>query len=191
MIYTKLTEKAMKIAFSAHVNQTDKAGLPYFHHPMHLAEQFNDEKLVATALLHDVVEDTQVTFDDLEKAEIPKDVIIALKLLTHDNHQDYNEYIKKIADNDIARKVKIADLQHNMDETRLREDNSVSPYDAAKIEKRREKYRNAYAFLKQYDAKTNKHNNKNRYKNIATREINNESCVNAHNDDQDDTNLDL
>ena len=118
MINTQLTRKAMIIAYNAHMNQFDKAGVPYIYHSIHLAEQMETETECIVALLHDVVEDTDVTFKDLEK-EFPKDSIEALKLLTHDKKVDYMEYIKAIKKNDIAKKVKIADLIHNSDETRL------------------------------------------------------------------------
>ena len=83
MIYTKLTKKAMKIAFEAHKNQTDKNGMPYIYHPIHLAEQMSDEATVCVALLHDVVEDTDTTFEDLEKEGFTPEIISALKLMTH------------------------------------------------------------------------------------------------------------
>ena len=65
MIYTPLTLKALKICFQAHKNQTDKAGSPYVFHPFHLAEQMEDEYSVCTALLHDVIEDTDITLEYL------------------------------------------------------------------------------------------------------------------------------
>ena len=67
MIYNELTQKAMRISFDAHKDQTDKNGMPYIFHPIHLAEQMTDEKTICVALLHDVVEDTDVTFEQLEK----------------------------------------------------------------------------------------------------------------------------
>ena len=85
MIYTALTKKAMRIAFDAHKDQVDKAGLPYIFHPYHLAEQMDDEVSVCAALLHDVVEDSSMTFDDLAVQGIPTAVIDVLKLLTHDD----------------------------------------------------------------------------------------------------------
>ena len=85
MIYTALTKKAMRIAFDAHKDQVDKAGLPYIFHPCHLAEQMEDEVSVCAALLHDVVEDSSMTFDDLAVQGIPTAVIDVLKLLTHDD----------------------------------------------------------------------------------------------------------
>jgi len=119
MVYTTLTKKALKICFNAHKDQVDKSGLPYVFHPFHLAEQMNSEDEVCAALLHDVVEDTNITFEDLEKEGFNNKVIDALKLLTHDDDTPYMEYVKKIKLNDIARKVKLADLKHNTDLTRL------------------------------------------------------------------------
>lgn len=118
MIYTKNTKKAIIIAYNAHINQKDRSGLPYILHPIHLAEQMDTEEECIVALLHDVVEDTEVTFKELEK-EFSKTIIDALKLLTHDKDTDYFEYIEKIKSNPLAKKVKLADLKHNSDETRL------------------------------------------------------------------------
>ena len=118
MIYTDNTIKAMKIAYKAHDGQKDKAGVPYIFHPIHLAEQMKAEEECIVALLHDVVEDTDVTFEDLEK-EFSQIIIDALKLLTHNKSVEYMEYIKNIKNNPIARKVKLADLNHNSDKTRL------------------------------------------------------------------------
>ena len=80
MIYTPLTKKAIKLAYKAHKGQYDKAGLPYITHPLHLAESMDDKYTTIAALLHDVVEDTDITLDDLAN-EFPKEVIDALKLL--------------------------------------------------------------------------------------------------------------
>ena len=118
MIYTKNTKKAIIIAYNAHINQKDRSGLPYILHPIHLAEQMDTEEECIVALLHDVVEDTDITFEELEK-EFSKTIIDALKLLTHDKDTDYFEYIEKIKSNPLAVKVKLADLKHNSDETRL------------------------------------------------------------------------
>ena len=119
MIYTKLTKKAMKIAFEAHKNQTDKNGMPYIYHPIHLAEQMSDEATVCVALLHDVVEDTDTTFEDLEKEGFTPEIISALKLMTHDEAVPYMDYVSKIKTSPIATAVKLADLRHNSDLTRL------------------------------------------------------------------------
>lgn len=131
MVNTELTRKAMKIAYNAHINQVDKSGVPYIYHPIHLAEQMDTETECIVALLHDVVEDTDVTFEQLEQ-DFPEEVIEELKLLTHDKNTDYMEYVKKLKANPIAKKVKIADIKHNSDETRLEK---ITVKDIARINK--------------------------------------------------------
>ena len=131
MINTKLTRKAMIIAYNAHQNQFDKANIPYIYHPIHIAEQMDTELECIVALLHDVVEDTDITLNDLEK-EFPQEVIDLLKILTHDKKIGYIEYIKKVKTNPIATKIKIADLKHNSDITRLE---NITTTDLKRIEK--------------------------------------------------------
>lgn len=140
MVYTTLTKKAMKISFKAHKNQTDKNGMPYIFHPIHLAEQMTDEKTICVALLHDVVEDTDITFEELENEGFSEDIIDALKLMTHDDSVPYMDYVKEIKTNRIATTVKIADLKHNSDLTRLDIVNE-------KAIKRVEKYKKAIELL--------------------------------------------
>lgn len=118
MIYTDLTKKALKISFNAHKDQLDKSGMPYVYHPFHLAEQMDDEYSTCVALLHDVVEDTDTTLDDLAKI-FPKEVTDAIALMTHDDNVPYLDYVRTIKSNPIASKVKLADLKHNSDLTRL------------------------------------------------------------------------
>ena len=119
MIYTDLTKKAIKLCFEAHKNQVDKSGLPYVFHPFHLAERMADEATIVTALLHDVVEDTPYTLDDLHQMGFPEEVLAALTLLTHDDDVPYLDYVIRLKGNPIARAVKLADLRHNSDLTRL------------------------------------------------------------------------
>ena len=135
MIYTPMTKKAMKLCFEAHKDQVDKSGMPYVFHPFHLAEQMHDEYTTVAALLHDMVEDTEFTFEFLAKREIPDCVIDAIKLLTHDESVPYLEYVKKVEENDIAKAVKLADLKHNSDLTRL---DYVNEKDLFRIEKYKE-----------------------------------------------------
>ena len=118
MIYTPLTIRAMQIAYAAHQGQTDKAGVPYIFHPIHLAEQMEDEITCCAALLHDTVEDTAVTAEMLA-AEFPEEILEAVKLLTHDPDTDYFDYVRRIRSNPIALKVKLADLAHNSDVSRF------------------------------------------------------------------------
>ena len=117
MIYTEMTIKAMTIAYEAHLGQLDYNDVPYIFHPYHLAEQMDDEISCTVALLHDVVEDTDLTFADLEQI-FPAQVVEIVQLLTHDEGIDYFDYIREIKTNPIATKVKLEDLKHNSDESR-------------------------------------------------------------------------
>ncbi len=139
MIYTQNTKKAINIAYNAHMGQIDKFGIPYIFHPMHLAEQMDSEEECIVAILHDVVEDTEITFDQLEE-DFSETVIEALKLLTHDKSVPYNDYIKNLKNNHIAKKVKLADLKHNSDTSRLE-------YITQKDIIRLKKYKNALKIL--------------------------------------------
>lgn len=140
MIYTPMTKQAMKLCFEAHKDQQDKSGLPYVFHPFHLAEQMQDEVTCTVALLHDVVEDTEYTFDDLADMGFPPVVLEALRLLTHEESVPYMDYVRKIKQNPVAAAVKLADLQHNSDLSRM---DVVT--EQALI--RREKYLQAIALL--------------------------------------------
>ncbi|MBQ3009623.1 MAG: bifunctional (p)ppGpp synthetase/guanosine-3',5'-bis(diphosphate) 3'-pyrophosphohydrolase [Oscillospiraceae bacterium] len=140
MIYTSMTKKALKLCFEAHKHQTDKSGIPYVFHPFHLAEQMTDEASTVAALLHDVVEDTGYTFEDLIGMGFSFEVIEALKLLTHEESVPYMEYVSKIKGNPIATAVKLADLLHNSDLSRL-------DVIDEKALRRVEKYHNAIQFL--------------------------------------------
>ena len=117
MVYTPLTYKAMHVAYNAHHGQIDKSGAPYIFHPVHLAEQMDEEISCCAALLHDVVEDTDVTLDDLRK-DFPEEVVEAVRLLTHLDGVPDEEYLLAIRENPIALKVKLADNAHNGNQTR-------------------------------------------------------------------------
>lgn len=122
MVYTELTNKALRFAYNAHHGQLDYNGIPYIFHPIHLAEQMDDELSCCAALLHDVVEDTPVTLEELAR-EFPPEVVEAVALLTHEDstehsHEDYFQYLLPIKAHPIARKVKLADIAHNSDRTR-------------------------------------------------------------------------
>ncbi|HPY85519.1 MAG TPA: HD domain-containing protein [Ruminococcus flavefaciens] len=144
MIYTPLTVKAMKLSYEAHIGQYDKSGVPYIFHPFHLAEQMSDEFSVCAALLHDTVEDTSVTIEQLEK-EFPREVTDAVKLLTHSDDEDYFSYVMRIKTDAVARKVKLADLEHNSDISRIEAAGcGVSEKDSQRLEK----YRKAMEILR-------------------------------------------
>ena len=140
MIYTPMTKIALKLCFEAHKDQTDKSGMPYVFHPFHLAEQMTDEQTTVVALLHDVVEDTDLTIDDLKREGFSETVIAAIELMTHDPSVPYMEYVSRIKTNPIAKAVKLADLRHNSDMSRF---DRITPYD----EIRAEKYKKAIALL--------------------------------------------
>lgn len=142
MIYTPGTKKAMKLCFEAHKNQTDKSGLPYIFHPFHLAEQMTDEVTTIVALLHDVAEDTDYSLNDIEAMGFSQEVMTALSLLTHDKSVPYMDYVALIKQNPVAKTVKLADLKHNSDLSRL---DVVDEKALA----RREKYLRAIAFLEE------------------------------------------
>ena len=144
MIYTELTNKAMKIAYQAHHGQLDYNGIPYIFHPLHLAEQMEDEVSCCAALLHDVVEDTAVTMEEMEK-EFPSEVIDVLKLLTHAPSVPYFDYVRAIKENPIAVKIKLADIAHNSDQTRC----IGSGLPEEKLAYWRQKYEKARAILTQ------------------------------------------
>lgn len=142
MLYTDLTKKAMKISFEAHKNQTDKNGMPYIYHPIHLAEQMSDEAMICVALLHDVVEDTNITLKHLENEGFSSEIISAIKLMTHDDDVPYMDYVSEIKKNPIASAVKLADLRHNSDLSRL-------DVIDEKALKRADKYKRAIALLEE------------------------------------------
>lgn len=143
MIYTKLTNQALRLCFELHKNQKDKSNVPYVFHPFHLAEQMDDEISTCTALLHDIVEDTDATLDDLRNAGFPDKVVDAVAVLTHDPSLPYFDYIEKIKTNPIAIKVKLADLAHNSDPSRCEIIDS-------KMEERYAKYKKAIAVLEDH-----------------------------------------
>lgn len=140
MIYTAGTKKALKLCFEAHKDQVDKSGMPYVFHPFHLAEQMSDERSTIVALLHDVIEDTEYTFEDLRKMGFEHEVIEALVLMTHDDSVPYMTYVAAIKQNPIAKAVKLADLEHNSDLSRL-------DIIDEKALKRKEKYATAIELL--------------------------------------------
>lgn len=140
MIYTQKTKLAQKLCYEKHHGQFDKSGVPYVFHPIHLAEQMEDEDTTIVALLHDIIEDTDCTAELLYEMGFSERVVEAIILMTHKKGVDYMDYVREIAKNPIARAVKIADLKHNSDLTRLE---AVDE----KALKRREKYQKALEAL--------------------------------------------
>ena len=114
-----LLKCAMQIAENAHANQIDKAGQPYINHPIAVANKLNGEIEKIVALLHDVVEDSATTLEDIRKAGFDEYVVKALDCITKRKGESYDDYLLRVKNNDIAKMVKLADLSHNMDMSRL------------------------------------------------------------------------
>lgn len=117
--YNEQFQKALELAVKKHKNQVDKAGNPYILHPLHIMESVKNKDAKIVALLHDIIEDTDVTEDYLLKIGISKDIVDAVVLLTHNEGTDYQEYVKNLSSSPLAKEVKMADLEHNMDLRRL------------------------------------------------------------------------
>ena len=135
--YNEQFQIALELAVEKHKNQTDKAGNPYILHPLHVMENVNG-KIVA--ILHDIIEDTDITENYLLKIGLSKRIVDAVVALTRSEDMDYQEYIKNLSSNPLAKEVKLADLEHNMDLKRL-------PTLEEKDLERNRKYQIAYHYL--------------------------------------------
>lgn len=138
-------EKALGIALIAHAGQKDKAGAPYIMHPLRLMMTALGPDAQVTALLHDVLEDSDLTEDDLNEAGIPSHICAAVATLTRQLDETYDEFIQRIADDALARKVKILDIQDNLNLQRLK---SVHKADLLRVTE----YHRALQFLLQIEA---------------------------------------
>ncbi len=136
---------AFKIAFKAHRGQKDKAGKAYIWHPIHVALHTKTKDGFIAGLLHDVMEDSEYTAEDLIKAGISEHIVEALKLLTHEDGVEYMAYVSRLRYNPIAKEVKIADLKHNSDLSRI-------PKVTEKDLNRAKKYKDALALLERTEA---------------------------------------
>ena len=141
--YQELVQKADSMAEKAHEGQYDKAGLPYITHPRKVASFVTDPREKIVALLHDTVEDTDMTIEEIQSV-FGEEIAQAVALMTHAEGVPYMDYVEKIKSNPLARHVKMADLTHNMDLSRL-------PLVTDKAKARLEKYKKAYAILKEAD----------------------------------------
>ena len=131
---------ALSIAKKAHAGQVDKAGIDYIQHPLYVASQVKTEQEKAVALLHDVLEDSDITAADLLAYGLSNEVVTAVQTLTKKKGQSYQDYLEKVKSNDLARVVKLADLKHNSDLSRLK---SVSDTDRERVKK----YKNVICYL--------------------------------------------
>ena len=138
--YNEQFQIALELAVEKHKNQTDKAGNPYILHPLHVMENVNSKEGKIVAILHDIIEDTDVTVDYLLKIGLSKRIVDAVVALTRSKDMDYQEYIKNLSSNPLAKEVKLADLEHNMDLKRL-------PTLEEKDLERNRKYQIAYHYL--------------------------------------------
>lgn len=132
-------ELALQIAKKAHAGQVDKAGNDYILHPMTVASYMDTDTEKAVAYLHDVLEDTNITVDQLRN-QFPKEIVDAVIILTRNKDESYFEYIQRVSKSKLAKKVKVEDLLHNLDITRIKEPTE-------RDFKRLEKYRNAVLYL--------------------------------------------
>lgn len=127
-----MLEKAVKLAEKAHAGQVDKGGQPYILHPKRVMERCRTEEERITAILHDVMEDTPYTLDDLRKEGFSEEILEALLCLTHRAEEAYMAYIARVCENPLAVRVKYADLEDNMDLRRIPE---PTEQDFARLEK--------------------------------------------------------
>ncbi len=124
--------KAIAIAAQAHIDQVDKAGQPYILHPLRMMQRLDNLAAQIVAILHDVVEDTPITLDDLRAAGFAAEIIAAVEAVTRREDESYEQFIERLQDNALARQVKLADLEDNMDLKRI---NTLTPTDLARVER--------------------------------------------------------
>ena len=135
-----MVDLALSIVRQAHEGQLDKAGVAYIEHPIYVANQVDTEEEKAVALLHDVIEDSPVSAEELLQAGLPETVVTAVQVLTKKKEQDYQTYLETVKKNPLARVVKLADLKHNSDLSRL---SSITEKDRERLKK----YKKAIDFL--------------------------------------------
>ncbi|MEI6428405.1 MAG: HD domain-containing protein [Pseudanabaena sp. ELA607] len=117
--YETLLATAITIATKAHQGQTDKAGQPYIQHPLTVMERVDSPEAKIVAVLHDTIEDSEVTIEDLIQAGFTSEIIDAVQAITKCPHESYEEYLDRVMSNPLAMTVKIADVSHNMDLSRI------------------------------------------------------------------------
>ena len=140
MSYNELYDLALKTAIKAHDGQKDKSGRDYMMHPIRVAERCGGMKEKIVALLHDTIEDTNVTPDYLRNLGFPEEIILGVLSVTRRDGESYEDFIHRAAKNPVSKEVKLADLEDNLDVRRLKEitDNDVT---------RMRKYLKAWQYL--------------------------------------------
>jgi (p)ppGpp synthase/HD superfamily hydrolase len=132
MTKTATVEDAVSIAAQAHKGQKDKAGAAYLLHPLRMMLRMTSEAAMMAAVLHDVVEDTDWTLERLRAEGVPAEVVAAVDCLTHREGESYHEFVERVRTNPIARQVKVADLEDNMNIRRI---NQLGANDLERLEK--------------------------------------------------------
>lgn len=137
-------EETIEFAMQAHKGQTDKVGQPYILHPLRIMESMTTEYEKMTALLHDVVEDTPYTLQDLRERGFPEAVVVAVDYLSRREDETYEDFIERIKGNGLAARVKLGDLLDNMDLRRLE---TITPRDVERMERYQRAWKTLTAFL--------------------------------------------
>lgn len=140
--FQQLYNKSLEIAFEAHKGQLDKGGESYIMHPIRVSQKCKTPQAKIVALLHDVLEDSNITTTQLHELGIPEEIISWVLILTKEPNKEYKKYIVKVGNFDITTEVKLADLEDNMNISRLHEELTEKDY------VRLRKYKKAYEYLK-------------------------------------------
>lgn len=137
----ELLHRCVMLAKEKHRHQVDKGGKPYIYHPIRVARRCATVKEKMVAIMHDLVEDTDVTLDFLHSIGIPADVVEAVDAMTKRSGEEYMDFVVRCSQNAIARRVKMADISDNLDLSRLK---NVTEKDLQRVEK----YKKALAILR-------------------------------------------
>ena len=140
MNYDELYDQALRISIKAHEGQKDKSGREYVMHPIRVAERCRNPKAKIVALLHDTIEDTDVTTEYLLKQGFPEEIINGVLSVTKQAGENYEDFVRRAARNTLGKEVKQADLEDNMDIRRLKE---ITDDDIARLRK----YLKAWQYL--------------------------------------------
>ncbi len=141
MKYNKFIDKALDIASRAHENQKDKAGKPYIFHPVRVFSKCQTDEERIVALLHDVIEDTEISTYDLLKEGFPTEIVGAILSISRHDNESYEDFICRVNKNPLGKKIKLYDLEDNLDVKRLEE---ITEEDRVRLNK----YLKAYRYLK-------------------------------------------
>ena len=134
MIYTKLTKRAIALCFKMHRDQTDENGLPFVIHPLHIAEEMQDEPTTCVALLHVICIKGGLSYSDLLDEGFPKDIVDAVLAITQMEGEEVEDYLYRLKQNHLARTVKVAELMHETDMSRI---NEITQADIERIRRHR------------------------------------------------------